>query len=377
MSLVCHPVGGAILLRDGTPDQDQAAFAAWLAADPDHTVVVCDLAEEYTAVADGAVQAWEPVVQALAATAGSLRLVPWRRHPTGLLHVGELLGRRLARVVVAADGHPVMSAGGGLFVPPDAGTGWYRTGPGQLPRRDSRRFPKPKWTAWAPLEDQIALSPGTTLRPLPSGAWLSPEGSGNNGAGNHGAGNHGAHEHGQWLYRNVDWSHDTINVVLGQPGAPPVPAADVARLWWTLSVKARQRVQFVPYGTPVPSRQELADAIGGRVTVAAPLSGPIDQVGATAAAQPATATPAVSRPAPVPGFTLTGATLPDPVVTGSAQPATPPAHPERQRVCPVPDGRRPARSWTPCPRIQRSTPGYWRSWLAPWPAGRPEEEHWG
>jgi hypothetical protein len=279
VSLDCHPVGGALLLRDGTPEPEQAAFAAGLAADPDHTIVICDLPGEYPE------HAWEPVVKALAATDGSLRLVPWGRHPVGLLPVGELLGRRLARVVVAADGHPEASAGGGLFVPPDAGTGWYRVGPGRLPRRDSRRFPKPGWTAWAPLEDMVTLSPATTLHPLPSGAWLSPGGSGP------AHGNDGTRDHGRWLYRNVAWSHHTINVVLGQPGAPPVPAADVARLWSTLPVKARQRVQFVPYGTSGPSHQELADALGGRVTVAAPAGSGATGTGAA----PPTATPP-SRP---------------------------------------------------------------------------------
>jgi hypothetical protein len=318
VSLACHPVGGAILLRDGTPDPEHRAFAASLAADPDHTVVICDLAEEYPE------QAWEPVVQALAGIPGSLRLVPWRQHPGGLLTVGEQLGQRLARVMVAADGHPVMSAGGGLFVPPDAGTGWYRVGPGRLPRRDSRRFPKPKWTALAPLEDMVALSPATTLRPLPSGAWLSPEGTAP------ARGNHGGRDHGQWLYRNVAWSHDTINVVLGQPGAPPVLAADVAKLWSTLPVKARQRVQFVPYGTSVLSRQELADALGDRVTVAAPLPGAIQasELGAPATGQPATASPAVSRPATTSGAPVTG----DAVTGAAPQPPSSPARPERQRL---------------------------------------------
>jgi hypothetical protein len=316
VSLACHPVGGAILLRDGTPDPEHTAFAVSLAADPDHTVVICDLAEEYSE------QAWESVVQALAVTPGRLRLVPWREHPGGLLPVGELLGQRLARVVVAADGHPVTSAGGGLFVPPDAGTGWYRVGPGRLPRRDSRRFPKPKWTAWAPLEDMVALTPATTLRPLPSGAWLSPEGTAPARP------SHGGSDHGQWLYSNVAWSHDTINVVLGQPGAPPVPAADVAKLWSMLPVKARQRVQFVPYGTSAPSRQELADALGDRVTVAAPLSGTTqwasEPAGAAATGQPATASPAVSRPPTTPAASVTGAVR---------QPASsPPVRPERQRL---------------------------------------------
>jgi hypothetical protein len=312
--LDCHPVGDALLLRVGAPGPEQTAFAASLAADPDHTVVICDLAQEH------AEHAWEPVLQALAATAGSLRLVPWRRYPGGLLQIGEMLGRRLARVVVAADGHPVMSTGGGLFVPPAAGTGWYRAGPGRLPRLDSRRFPKPQWTAWAPLEDVVALSPATTLRPLPSGAWLSPQDTAP------GRGSRGGREHSLWLYRNTAWSHDTINVVLGQPGAPPVPAADVAKLWATLPVKARQRVQFVPYGTSGPSRQELADALGDRVTVAAPLPGVIRFASELAdiarGKQDAATPPAAPRPADISGAEGAGAV---------SQPSLPPARAERQR----------------------------------------------
>jgi hypothetical protein len=344
VSLDCHLVAGAILLRDGMPDPQQAAFAANLAADPDHTVVICDLTEEYSE------QAWEPVFKALAATTGSLRLVPWRRHPFGLLSIGELLGGRLARVVVAADGHPVLAAGGALFVPPAAGTGWYRTGPGRLPRRDSRRFPKPRWAAWAPLEDTVALSPATMLRPLPSGAWLAPEGSGP-APENYRASDGRVRDHGRWLYGNVAWSHDTINVVLGQPGAPPVPAADVARLWSTLPVKARQRVLFVPYGTSSPSGQELSDTLGGRVAVAAPLPGATARPATSSLSVPprtsvpvadavvadiAVAGAVVTDPpvvgAPVADTTVVGAVVADPSAAGAGtRSPTSPARSERQR----------------------------------------------
>jgi hypothetical protein len=295
VSLDCHPIrDGAILLRDGKPGPEQAAFAAWLTADPDCTVVICDLPEEYPE------EAWDRVIEALAATTGSLRLLPWQFHSAGLLPVGEALGTRLARVVIAADGHPVTAAGGGLFIPPEAGTGWYRTKPGRLPRRDSRRFPRPKWTDWAPLENLIALSTATVLRPLPGGAWLSPAGS------TAAAGSHWGRDHIQWLYHNVPWSHGTIKVILGQPGAPPVPVADIAKLWATLPVKARQCVQFVPYGAPGPSRQELADALGDRVTVAAPLSGALPQpTELSAPAQPFAGAQDVSRPAALPAVTVT------------------------------------------------------------------------
>lgn len=236
LTLQCHWVGHTLVVRTGPPDPPQLAFAESLADDPEHTVVVLDAAPDCPEAS------WEPALRVLsAARSSSLRLVPWGPRPGGLLPVGEWLAGRLGRTVLAPDGQPVAAARGALFVPPGAGTGWYRLEPGRPPRLDSRRFPRPLWTALAPLENPVALSAVSVLQPLPSGAWLYRQEAGEPG------------EHGLRLCAGLAWSHQTIDLVLGCPGAPDVPAADIDRLRALLPEQVRGSVRFVPYGSaPTP-----------------------------------------------------------------------------------------------------------------------------
>jgi hypothetical protein len=255
LTLQCYPAGRTLLVRETPPDPGQQAFAIGLAADIEHTLVILDLDRDYPAAA------WELVLRDLSRLPGSLRLVPWRSRPGGLLKIGQWLADQLGRTVLAQDGQPVAAARGGLFVPPGTGSGWYRLGPGRQPGQDSRRFPKPRWSAVAPFEHPVALSQEATLQPLPAGVWLY----GDEGAA--GASADAAREHGLWLCAHMAWSDDTIGVVLGYPGGPPILASDVTRLWSMLPNEARQRVRFVRYGTAVPTGQELADTLGHRVVV--------------------------------------------------------------------------------------------------------------
>jgi hypothetical protein len=256
--LECHVVGRVLLVLAGAPDRAQVAFAAGLAEDPEHTVVILDLAPDYSG------EEWEAALRVLAHVPGSLRLVPWRPRPGGLVAIGQWLAGVLGRTVLAQDGQPVVASGGALFVSPGVGTGWLRLEPGRPPASESRRFPRPRWTAAMPFERPAALSPATVLQPLPGGAWLYPDAVGES-----------TERYGRWLCANLAWSHDTINVVLGYPGAPPVPVADVARIWSALPDAARQNVRFVPFGEAGAIGQELADAIGHRVELSTgiPVSG--------------------------------------------------------------------------------------------------------
>jgi hypothetical protein len=255
LTLQCYPAGRTLLVRETPPDPGQQAFAIGLAADLEHTLVILDLDRDYPA------PAWDLVLRDLSRLPGSLRLVPWRSRPGGLLKIGQWLADQLGRTVLAQDGQPVAAARGGLFVPPGTGSGWYRLGPGRQPGQDSRRFPKPRWSAVAPFEHPVALSQEATLQPLPAGVWLY----GDEGAA--GASADAAREHGLWLCAHMAWSDDTIGVVLGYPGGPSILASDVTRLWSMLPNEARQRVRFVRYGTAVPTGQELADTLGHRVVV--------------------------------------------------------------------------------------------------------------
>jgi hypothetical protein len=256
--LECHVVGRVLLLLAGAPDRAQLAFAAGLAEDPEHTVVILDLAPDYDA------QEWKAALRVLAHVPGSLRLVPWRPRPGGLVAIGQWLAGVLGRTVLAQDGQPLVASRGALFVSPGVGTGWLRLEPGRPPAPESRRFPRPRWTASMPFERPAALSPATVLQPLPGGAWLYPDADGES-----------SERYGRWLCANLAWSHDTINVVLGHPGAPPVPVADVARIWSALPEAARRDVRFVPFGGAGAIGQELADAIGHRVDLSTgiPVSG--------------------------------------------------------------------------------------------------------
>jgi hypothetical protein len=254
LTLECHPVGRVLVVRPGPPDPGQLAFAAGLAADPDSTVVILDLP------ADCPTKAWSPVLGWLASQQGSLRLVCWDARAGGLVKTGQRLADALGRTVLAQDGRAVTAALGGLFVPSTAGTGWFRLQPGQQPAAESRRFPRPRWTAAAPLEHPRTVGGTTVLQPLPGGAWLYPQAPESDAR---------VRELGLWLCSNLAWSHDVINLVLGYPGAPALAAADIALFWSTLPEEVRPALRFVSFGTAVPDGQELADATGHRMVLSA------------------------------------------------------------------------------------------------------------
>ncbi|AYN43230.1 hypothetical protein D9753_34975 [Streptomyces dangxiongensis] len=229
-AFTAHRAGGAWLIsRAGTADPRALAFAAGLAPDPECTVLVVDLPDE----ADGGTL--DRLAQAVPPGETGLRLVFGRPPRPAALVVARRLAERLGRTVTAADGLPLPTPGGGLFIDADRGAGWVRCAPGAPDVRDSRRFPKPSWESVLPDRPR---SPGTAVAdPVPAGVWLRPVAEGTS-----------HDDHRTRLSGRLKVSSELLTVVVGVPGAAPLPVADVARLWQSLPPHVRPAVRFVCYG---------------------------------------------------------------------------------------------------------------------------------
>ena len=268
--LRCRPAGNALLIHPkGGPDPQALAFAAGLAADHQHTLVVVDL--PFGALDD----AGERIARLLASHPGSLRLVFGRATPQQARAAGQQIADRLDRLVLAPDGEVLPTAGGGLFIPADHGSGWLRLRPGRPPERDSPRFPKPMWE-FSTLDRPWATSPHGVVEAVPSGVWVRSA--------------HPREPVSGWrrLVDRVPSHPNILTVVLGSPGGPAVPLADVVRLWGTLLHTARSWVRFVHFGPvllpegSVSLGQELADAVQQQVVLYAGM--PTEEGGAPGAA---------------------------------------------------------------------------------------------
>jgi hypothetical protein len=250
-----QPAGNALLVHaKGGPDPQALAFAAGLAADPVNTLAVIDLPF-------GALdEAWERVARLLGGGPGGLRLVFGRATPEESRRAGQRIADRLGRVVLAPDGELLPTAGGGLFIPADHGSGWLRLRPGRPAERDSHRFPKPLWE-FSTIDRPWETSPYGVVEPVPSGVWVRSTRPSPPLAG------------WQRLVDSLPSHPHIMNVVIGSPGGPAVPLADVVRFWDTVLSSVRSWVRFVHYGPvslpegSVSLGQELADAFEQRVVL--------------------------------------------------------------------------------------------------------------
>ncbi|MEU8471332.1 hypothetical protein AB0F30_26095 [Streptomyces sp. NPDC029006] len=227
-ALTAHRAGQAWLISPaGTADPRALAFAAGLARDPECTVLVADLP-------DGADDATlEELAQAVPPGRNGLRLVFGRPRP-GAAATARWLADRLGRTVIAADGSPLPASAGGLFIGADRGAGWVRCAPGAPEALDSRRFPKPSWESLLP--DRPWSLGRVVAEPLPAGVWLRP------------AGEDAARYDHRTRLLGLRVSGELLTVVVGVPGAAPLPLADVVRLWQSLPPHVRPAVRFACYG---------------------------------------------------------------------------------------------------------------------------------
>ncbi|MFC7863772.1 hypothetical protein ACFU5B_08150 [Streptomyces murinus] len=254
-ALQCRAEGRALLVHPkGEPDPGAAAFAAGLAADPQHTLAVVDL--PYGSLEGSA----DAVARLLAGRGESLRLVFGRSTPQEARRAAQRIADRLDRLVLAPDGAVLPTDGGGLFIPSDHGAGWLRFRPGRSAERDSRRFPKPRWE-FSTFDRPWTTSGHGIAEPAPCGVWVrSPH-------------DHPTAESGRRLVDRLPSHPDILTVVLGSPGGPPVTLADVTRLWETVLPSARSWVRFLhlgPVALPEGAEalgQELADALGQQVVL--------------------------------------------------------------------------------------------------------------
>ncbi|MCY0960239.1 hypothetical protein [Streptomyces sp. H27-H5] len=259
LRLRATPVGDAILVHPkGRLDERAADFAGGLAHDPQHTLVVVDLPAGVLA------DEWAAVAKLLSPSRyGSLRLVFGRDKGEDVRTAAGLIANRLGRLVLAPDGALVPTAAGGLFVPGDDGAAWLRFRPGRAAEPDAQRFPKPDWEFAVPARPGAAGA-RTTVQPVPCGVWLRHTDEGP------------LLGRGRRAVEAVPTDPGHLLVVLGSPGAPPLPVADVARYWDTVLPGARSAVRFVVHGTldtpgAIAPGQGLADALGDGVVLYAGL----------------------------------------------------------------------------------------------------------
>ncbi|TDT97826.1 hypothetical protein EDD99_6019 [Streptomyces sp. 846.5] len=246
--------GNALLVHPrGEADPQAVQFAAGLARDDQHLLVVVDLPF-------GALDtAWPAVARLLAPHPGSLRLIFGRATPQEARHAGQAIADRLGRLVLAPDGELLPTAGGGLFIPADHGAGWLRLRPGREPERDSPRFPKPLWE-FSTVDRPWETSPYGVVESVPSGVWVRSARPRDLLAG--------------WrrLIGRLPSDPTMLTIVLGCPEGPAVPLADVLGVWESILPSVRSRVKFVHFGpVAVPGGiavgQALADAFGQPVTL--------------------------------------------------------------------------------------------------------------
>jgi hypothetical protein len=164
-ALVARSTGNALVIHPHGENAGRALkFAAGLAPDPLHHLVVLDLPG----------RPGHAVLVAVATLIGrfgprnpavGIRLVPGRGTPVEITSIARELANRIDRTVLAPDGRPVPTPGGGLFVPAGVGAGWIRYGPGGLVERASRRYPQPRWESALP-DGRWRLGEGAVVQPI-------------------------------------------------------------------------------------------------------------------------------------------------------------------------------------------------------------------
>ncbi len=259
-----HALGNALILQAGEQISPEArSLAMEVTADSEHDLVILDLPERTP------LGMWNAVAEVLTPRRRrGIRLVfcGARQEPTVL--AGQWLSDRLNRTVVAPHGRLIRGCAGSLFIAAGPDSGWVRHRPGRSPVWAARRFPRPVW-------DQALAEPWSTsatgvVDPIPGGAWLHDTRSEPNLA-----------QHREFLSGSVPCQPETITVVLGCPGTPPLSLDDVVRFWRSLDFDSRTRARFVRYG-PVAapageaSGQVLAEVLDAPVVCYAgvPLASP-------------------------------------------------------------------------------------------------------
>ncbi|QKV81128.1 hypothetical protein HUT10_09705 [Amycolatopsis sp. Hca4] len=242
-ALVVHGVGGMTA--------QAGRLAAGLPAEAGRTLVVVDFP------ADAPPEHWKALATAVAADRRAVRLFPAEETGGLPLEAVQWLAERIGRPVLCPDG-ALPASTGAVFLPPSGGRGWAVCAPEREPEWRGRRFPVPEWEE--PVNsDPVRVGETVTAEPLPAGVWLRTDGR------------------DDWLEagrakltRWLSVSPREFTVVLGAPGTPPLPPADVARWWAGVTPEMRARTRFFCFGELVGAGsgapgQALADVLGEEV----------------------------------------------------------------------------------------------------------------
>ncbi|MEH1028401.1 hypothetical protein V6W11_11695 [Micromonospora profundi] len=243
-SIVKHMVGNAMVLH--APDSISAeaqSLALAVTEDADNDVVVLDLGEGL------AIDSWESMANVLPRRRRGIRLMACGRHRDSAAMAGQWLSERLNRTVIAPDGDLVRGAGGALLVHSSRRSGWVRFRPGRPPSWDAKRYPAPVWDG-AVIENR-ATSATAGIQPLPGGVWIHDTQSPQIIA-----------QHRRQLIDDVPCDPETMTVLLGCPGTPPLSLDDVVRFWRELEPDVQARARFVQYGeVRLPEGEALGQAL--------------------------------------------------------------------------------------------------------------------
>ncbi|MDW3848717.1 hypothetical protein NMK34_19075 [Micromonospora sp. BRA006-A] len=251
--VVQHTVGNALVVHaDDAISPEAQSLALSMIEDAENDVVVLDLGDGMP------ISAWESMAGVLPRRRRGIRLIACGRPGNSAAMAGQWLSERLNRTVIAPDGDLVRGSAGTLFVHSAPGSGWVRFRPGRPPAWDAKRYPTPRWDRAA--VDTRPSSATAEIEPIPAGVWIhsnrDPQ---------------VVDPQRQRLTAYVPCQAETMTVLLGCPGTPPLSLDDVVRFWRGLDEENRQRVRFVQFGeVRMPEGeafgQALADLLNTDVT---------------------------------------------------------------------------------------------------------------
>ncbi|PPA56908.1 hypothetical protein [Micromonospora chalcea] len=251
--VVQHTVGNALVVHaEDAISSEAQSLALSMIEDAENDVVVLDLGDGMP------ISAWESMAGVLPRRRRGIRPVACGRHGNSAAMAGQWLSERLNRTVIAPDGDLVRGSAGTLFVHSVPGSGWVRFRPGRPPAWDAKRYPTPAWDRAA--VDTRPSSAVAEIEPIPAGVWIhsnrDPQ---------------VVDPQRRRLTAYVPCQAETMSVLLGCPGTPPLSLDDVVRFWRGLDEEHRQRVRFVQFGEiRMPEGeafgQALADLLNTEVT---------------------------------------------------------------------------------------------------------------
>ncbi|MGW3621399.1 hypothetical protein [Micromonospora arida] len=242
--IVQHVVGNAMVLHAPEAISAEAqSLALSITEDVENDVVVLDLGDSL------AIDSWESMANVLPRRRRGIRLMACGRHRGSAAMAGQWLSERLNRTVIAPDGDLVRGPGGALLVHSSRDSGWVRFRPGRPPSWDAKRYPTPAWDR-AVTDNRSTSATGET-EPLPGGVWIHDTRHPERVA-----------RHRQQLIDDLPCDPETMTVLLGCPGTPPLSLDDVVRFWRDLEPDVQARVRFVQYGeVRLPEGEALGQAL--------------------------------------------------------------------------------------------------------------------